>query len=86
MLISAPQKGWTGPSCAGLVLLSARAAKIAKNAEGSAEWEPESQSFCCNLRQWLDVVEKYEDGGFKYYTTLVSSCSGERTGTGALGA
>ena len=70
VLISAPQKGWTGPSCAGLVLLSERAAKIVKNAEGGAEWEPKSQSFCCNLRQWLDVVEKYEGGGFKYYTTL----------------
>ena len=70
VLITAPQKGWTGPSCAGLVLLSERAAKIAKNVEGTRAWEPESQSFCCNLRQWLDVVEKYEAGGFKYYTTL----------------
>merc|ERR1711957_92777 len=27
-VISAPQKGWTGPACAGLVMLSERAAKV----------------------------------------------------------
>ena len=28
VLISAPQKGWTGPSCAGLVMLSERGAEV----------------------------------------------------------
>eukprot|EP00122_Pirum_gemmata_P013315 Pgem_evm1s12400 len=29
-----------------------------------------STSFCCNLGKWLTVMQKYEAGGFMYYTTL----------------
>jgi len=65
--ITAPQKGWTGPCCVGIVVLNKDAAeKVAKSS---------STSFCCNLPQWLDVMQQYlnEDGkgpGFRYYTTL----------------
>jgi len=64
ILISAPQKGWTGPACCGLVMLSERA-RMQMNQEG-----PKINSFCCNLKQWLTVMENYEGGGFMYYTTL----------------
>jgi aspartate aminotransferase-like enzyme len=65
--VSAPQKGWTGPCCVGLAMLSEAAVKVAKSTQ--------SNSFCCNLAQWLDVMEQYENKekkgpGFRYYTTL----------------
>merc|ERR1711971_197083 len=64
VLISAPQKGWTGPACVGIVMMSTRAR------ERMDKEEPATTSFCCNLKQWTDVMEKYEAGGFRYYTTL----------------
>lgn len=62
VLITAPQKGWSGPACCGLVLMNDKAKNITKNTR--------STSFSCNLAKWLDVMEAYEGGGFKYYTTL----------------
>jgi aspartate aminotransferase-like enzyme len=53
-LISAPQKGWTGPSCAGLVMLSERGADVARASRGS--------SFVCDLRKWLELMDSYEAG------------------------
>jgi aspartate aminotransferase-like enzyme len=69
--LSAPQKGWSGPACCAFVMLNKRARKITKDPTR----QPRNTSFCCNLMQWLDVMEQYEningDGpGFKYYTTL----------------
>merc|ERR1711988_1291181 len=61
-LISAPQKGWTGPSCAGLAMLSERAHEMAHNTA--------STSFSINLKQWLLLMESYENGGFMYHTTM----------------
>lgn len=62
VLISAPQKGWSGPACVGIVMVNERAKqRIA---------ETESLSFVVNLKKWLEVMEKYEGGGFMYHTTL----------------
>jgi len=61
-LISAPQKGWTGPACAGLVMLSERAADVTRATRGS--------SFVCDLRKWLELMESYEAGGFMYHATM----------------
>jgi len=61
-LISAPQKGWTGPSCAGLVMLSERGADVTRSSKGS--------SFVCDLRKWLELMESYEAGGFMYHATM----------------
>lgn len=61
-LISAPQKGWTGPSCAGLVMLSDRGADVARATKGS--------SFVCDLRKWLELMDSYEAGGFMYHATM----------------
>ena len=68
IIISAPQKGWTGPACCGLVMMNTRAINQMK--ENAAWLSKQSISFCCNLQQWYDVMQAYENGGFKYYTTL----------------
>jgi len=61
-LISAPQKGWTGPSCAGLVMLSARGAEITR--------QNKSTSFVVDLGKWLELMDAYESGGFMYHATM----------------
>ncbi|MDB5936435.1 MAG: class aminotransferase [Massilia sp.] len=62
VLISAPQKGWSGSPCCALVMLSARARdKI----DGTT-----SSSFACDLRKWLQIMEAYEQGGFAYHATM----------------
>ncbi len=62
VLISAPQKGWSGPSCAGLVMLGERAlARIGAT---------ESSSFACDLKKWLQIMQAYENGGHAYHATL----------------
>ena len=61
-LISAPQKGWTGPACAALVMLSDRGVEVTRNTTSS--------SFVCNLSKWLDMMEAYEAGGFAYHATM----------------
>ena len=61
-LISAPQKGWTGPACAGLVMLSERGADVTRATRGS--------SFVCDLRKWLELMDSYEAGGFMYHATM----------------
>jgi len=61
--ITAPQKGWTGPACVGIAMMSDRARKI-------SESRPPSTSMVLDLNKWLGVMDKYEEGGFMYYTTL----------------
>jgi aspartate aminotransferase-like enzyme len=62
VLISAPQKGWSGPSCAGLVMLGERA--LARMAETT------SSSFACDLKKWRQIMESYESGGHAYHATM----------------
>ncbi|MYN14373.1 aminotransferase class V-fold PLP-dependent enzyme [Pusillimonas sp. TS35] len=62
VLISAPQKGWSGPACCGLVMLSALARK---RIDGTT-----STSFACDLCKWLQIMQAYEDGGFAYHATM----------------
>jgi len=66
MLISAPQKGWTGPACVGMVMMSERARAVLDD----PKQQPKTTSFCCNLAKWTAVMDKYEAGAFMYYTTL----------------
>ena len=62
VLVSAPQKGWSGsPACA-MVVLSERARAAI---EGTT-----STSFACDLKKWLQVMEAYEKGGHTYHTTM----------------
>ena len=62
VLISAPQKGWTGSPCAGFVMLSERAR--------SAIDTTTSSSFTLDLRKWLQIMEAYEGGGHAYHSTM----------------
>ena len=62
VLISAPQKGWTGTPCCGLVMLSERA--LAKLPETT------STSFACDLRKWLEIMQAYENGAHAYHATM----------------
>jgi len=62
VLVSAPQKGWSGsPACA-MVMLSERAR--------SAIDATTSTSFACDLKKWLQVMEAYENGGHTYHSTM----------------
>lgn len=62
ILISAPQKGWSGSPCAGLVMLN----KTARDKIGSTV----SSSFSCDLFKWLQIMEAYENGGHAYHATM----------------
>ena len=62
VVCSAPQKGWSGPPSAGLVMLS----ELALERLG----ETTSSSFSCDLRKWHDVMASYEGGGHAYHATM----------------
>ena len=62
VLISAPQKGWSGPPCAGLVMLGSRA--LEKLPATS------SNSFACDLKKWFEIMQAYENGGHAYHATM----------------
>lgn len=62
VLISAPQKGWSGSPCCAMVMLSDRARSHID--------ETTSSSYACDLKKWLSVMETYEAGGHVYHTTM----------------
>ena len=62
VLISAPQKGWSGPPCAGLVMLNDTALKKLETSESS--------SFAMNLKQWHTIMQAYESGAHAYHATM----------------
>lgn len=62
VLISAPQKGWSGSPCAGLVMLSPLASERLQ--------QTASTSFSCDLKKWCDIMTAYENGGHAYHATM----------------
>ena len=62
VLISAPQKGWSGSPCCAFVMLSEHA-RTAIDATTSS-------SFAMDLKKWLSVMETYENGAHVYHTTM----------------
>ena len=62
VLISAPQKGWSGSPCAGLVMLNALARERIESTT--------STSFAADLRKWLEIMQAYENGGHAYHATM----------------
>ena len=62
VLLSAPQKGWSGSPCAGYVMLSegARAAVMSST----------STSFAVDLKKWLTITEAYAKGETPYHVTM----------------
>ena len=62
ILITAPQKGWSGPPCAAFIMLNNKAKKIISSSKSS--------SFSCSLEKWLEIMEIYENGGHAYHATM----------------
>lgn len=62
VLISAPQKGWSGSPCSGLVMLSDRALTLIESTT--------STSYSCDLKKWLQIMQAYENGGHAYHATM----------------
>ncbi len=62
VLVSAPQKGWSGSPCCAMVMMSERA-RAAIDATTST-------SFAADLKKWLQIMETYESGAHAYHTTM----------------
>ena len=62
VLISAPQKGWSGSPCCAFVMLGETARE---RIEATT-----STSYACDLRKWLQIMEAYEKGGHAYHATM----------------
>jgi len=62
VLVSAPQKGWTGSPCAGLVMLGPKALERVESTV--------STSFAIDLKKWLQIMRAYEGGGHAYHATM----------------
>ena len=62
VLVSAPQKGWSGSPCCGLVMLSERALERLG--------QTKSTSFSCDLAKWHQIMQAYENGGHAYHATM----------------
>ena len=62
VLISAPQKGWSGSPCCALVMLGERARTRIETTTSS--------SFACDLKKWLQIMEAFENGGHAYHATM----------------
>ncbi|MDD2742128.1 MAG: aminotransferase class V-fold PLP-dependent enzyme [Rhodocyclaceae bacterium] len=62
VIVTAPQKGWSGQPCGALVMLGERArARIDATT---------SSSFACDLKKWLQIMEAFENGGHAYHATM----------------
>jgi aspartate aminotransferase-like enzyme len=62
ILVSAPQKGWSGSPCAAFVMLNDRALEVMSTTTSS--------SFACDLAKWHDIMRAYEGGAHAYHATM----------------
>jgi O-6-methylguanine DNA methyltransferase len=62
VLVSAPQKGWSGSPCCAFVMLSERARAAIDGTTSTA--------LRADLKKWLQIMETYEGGAHAYHTTL----------------
>ena len=62
VIVTAPQKGWSGSPCGAFVMLSERARERIDATT--------STSFAADLKKWLQVMETYEGGGHVYHATM----------------
>ncbi len=62
VLVSAPQKGWSGSPCCAMVMLSEHGRQVIDDTT--------STSFAADLKKWLQIMETYEGGGHAYHTTM----------------
>ena len=62
VLLSAPQKGWSGSPCAGFVMLG--------EAGRAGVMSTTSTSFAVDLQKWLTITEAYTQGQTPYHATM----------------
>lgn len=62
VLISAPQKGWSGSPGAGYVILGERGRPAVESTT--------STSFAADLKKWLSIADGYLDGKTAYHATM----------------
>lgn len=62
VLVTAPQKGWSGTPCAGIVVLS-------EHAYGALQ-DTTSDSFALDLKKWSQIMEAYLEGKHAYHATM----------------
>jgi aspartate aminotransferase-like enzyme len=62
VLLSAPQKGWSGSPCAGYVMLG--------EAGRAQVMSTTSTSFAVDLQKWLMITEAYTQGQTPYHATM----------------
>jgi aspartate aminotransferase-like enzyme len=62
VLISAPQKGWSGTPCTGYVMLGERGLAAVRSSTSS--------SFAMDLAKWLEIADAYVAGQAPYHATL----------------
>jgi aspartate aminotransferase-like enzyme len=62
VLLSAPQKGWSGSPCAGYVMLG--------EAGRARVMSTTSTSFAVDLQKWLTIAEAYTQGQTPYHATM----------------
>ncbi|KAJ1462739.1 Aminotransferase, class V [Pelagophyceae sp. CCMP2097] len=59
--VTAPQKGWSGPACVGVLMCSDRAVAMI---------DPKPSSFSIDLAKWKQVMAAYLGGAHMYHTTM----------------
>ena len=62
VLLSAPQKGWSGSPCAGFVMLNDTARAAVESTTAT--------SFVTDLRKWLSITDAYTRGETPYHATM----------------
>ena len=62
ILISAPQKGWSGSPCCAFVMMNEATRTLLDSTA--------STSFALDLKKWCQIMEAYENGGFAYHATM----------------
>ncbi|MBM7366956.1 aminotransferase class V-fold PLP-dependent enzyme [Gordonia hydrophobica] len=62
VLLTAPQKGWSGTPCAGYVMFRERGR--------TAVLESTTTSFALDLRKWLSISDSYVEGKAPYHATM----------------
>lgn len=62
VIVSAPQKGWSGSPCAAMVMLSEKAQAVMAGTTSS--------SFACDLKKWSSIMDAFLKGGHAYHATM----------------
>jgi aspartate aminotransferase-like enzyme len=62
VIVTAPQKGWSGSPCCAMVMLSDKALAVM---EGTT-----STSFSADLKKWSQIMDAFLKGGHAYHATM----------------